>query len=299
MINFKKVTLDDKEWINEKLKESNFPGCHQNFGNMFSWSSIYNTHVAQINDFLVVRETVNEEDVFFYPAGKGDRKPVIEEIIKYSEDNGNRCIITGLTLEDMEELNQMFPEKFVYEELRDAFDYVYLLEKMVTLKGKKLHRKRNHINAFKKNITNWTFETITQDNLEECWEMNKKWCIETGCKDDIELNNENCATKMFLLHFSELDLDGGLIRVDGEVVAYTLGEVLNSDTYVIHIEKAFRDIQGAYPMINREFAEWIQKTYPHIVYINREEDMGMDGLRKAKQSYYPIKMIEKYRAILK
>lgn len=297
MISFNKITIEDKEWINELLKESDYSGCHQNFGNLFAWSSIYNTYVARVNDFLVVKETVEDKDVFFYPAGKGNIKLVIEEMIKYSEDNGNQCMITGLSPENSNELNELFPEVFTFEEFRDGFDYVYLAEKMATLKGKKLHSKRNHINSFKKNISDWSFETITADNLGECWEMNKKWCIETGCKDDEDLYNENCATKVFMRNFSEIGLDGGLIRVDGEVVAYTLGEILNSDTYVIHIEKALKSIQGTYPMINREFAEWVHNKYTHIVYINREEDMGLDGLRKAKRSYYPEKMEEKYMAI--
>ncbi len=296
MISFNKIAIEDKEWINILLKESDFSGCHQNFGNLFAWSSIYDTYVAKVNDFLVVKETVEGGDVFFYPAGKGDIKDVIEKLIQYSEDKGNKCMFTGLSPENLNELNELFPDVFTFEEFRDGFDYVYLAEKMATLKGKKLHSKRNHINSFKKNISDWSFETITVDNLDECWEMNKIWCIETGCKDDEDLYNENCATKVFIRNFSELGLDGGLIRVDGEVIAYTLGEILNSDTYVIHIEKALKSIQGAYPMINREFAEWVHNTYPHIVYINREEDMGLDGLRKAKRSYYPEKMEEKYMA---
>ena len=186
MINFKKVTLDDKDWINEKLKESDFDGCHQNFSNMFSWSTIYNTHVAKVNDFLVVRETLDGQDVFFYPAGKGNIKPTIEKLMQYSKSNENKFILTGLSPEDIEELNELFPERFIFEEVRDTFDYVYLLEKMVNLRGKKLHAKRNHINAFKRKISDWSFEIITADKLEECWEMNKRWCIETGCKDDWE-----------------------------------------------------------------------------------------------------------------
>jgi len=298
MINFNKVMIEDKEWVNRLLKESDFSGCHQNFGNLFAWSYIYNTYVAKVNDFLVVKETIEGDDIFFYPAGKGDIKLVVKELIQYSEDNGNKFIFSGLSSENMDELNELFPNRFIFEESRNDFDYVYLLEKMVSLKGKKLHGKRNHINAFKKSNPDWSFEKVAVNNIEECLEMNRKWCIETGCKDDENLNNENCATKIFLRNFSELGLDGGLIRIDGEVAAYTLGEELNSDTYVIHIEKAFKNMQGAYPMINREFAEWVLNNYPHIVYINREEDMGLDGLRKAKHSYYPVKMEEKYSAEL-
>ena len=297
MINFNKIMLEDKEWVRDLLKESDYSGCHQNFGNLFAWSSVYNTHVARVNDLLVVKESIKGKDLFFYPAGRGDKRPALEKIMEYAEARGQKCKLTGLSPENMKELDALFPDVFTYKEVRDAFDYVYLLEKMADLKGKKLHGKRNHINAFIRNNPNWSFETITGDNLEECGLMNKKWCLEIGCKEDIDLYNENCATKVFLKNFSNLGLDGGLIRVEGEVIAYTLGEVLNSDTYVIHIEKALKSIQGAYTMINREFAQWVQSKYPHLTFINREEDMGLDGLRKAKKSYYPVKMEEKYLAV--
>lgn len=299
MINFNKVTIEDKEWIEQLLKISDFSGCHQNFGNLFAWKDIYNTHVAKVNGFLAVKESIGDaKDAYFYPAGEGDNKLVVEEMIKDAHDRGNRFMFIGLSPENVEELNELFPGRFVFEEVRSDFDYVYLLEKMISLKGKKLHGKRNHINAFKKNNPVWSFEPIRPETLEECWEMNKEWCKEVGCKDDADLLDENCATKYFLKYFTELGLDGGIIRIENKVVAYTLGEVLNSDTFVIHIEKAFKNVQGAYPMINRNFAEWVQNKYPHLTYVNREEDMGLDGLRKAKLSYYPDKMEDKYRAVL-
>ena len=297
MLNFKKIELEDKEWIVPILRESVISGCHQNFGNLFAWREINDTKVANVNDFLVAKQFIcNVKDIYLYPMGKGDVKPVIEEIIRSVDKN---LIFAGLSPEEANELDELYPGKFIYDQVRNDYDYVYLLEKMVSLKGKKLHRKRNHLNAFIRNNLVWTFETITEENKAECIEMNKKWCIDIGCKDDKSLMDENCATKYFLKYFNELELQGGLIRVEDEVVAYTIGEVLNSDTYVLHIEKAFKDVQGAYPIINQQFAAWVQEKYPHLIYINREEDMGAEGLRKAKLSYYPDKMAVKYRAVLK
>lgn len=297
MLNFKKIELEDKEWIIPILRESVISGCHQNFGNLFAWREINDTKVAKVNDFLVAKQFIsNVKDIYLYPMGKGDVKPVIEEIIRSVDKN---LIFAGLSPEEANELDELYPGRFIYDQVRDDYDYIYLLEKMVSLKGKKLHRKRNHVNAFIRNNLVWTFETITEENKAECIEMNKKWCIDIGCKDDKSLMDENCATKYFLKYFNELELQGGLIRVEDEVVAYTIGEVLNSDTYVLHIEKAFKDVQGAYPIINQQFAAWVQEKYPHLIYINREEDMGAEGLRKAKLSYYPDKMAVKYRAVLK
>ena len=297
MLNFKKIELEDKEWIVPILRESVISGCHQNFGNLFAWREINDTKVAKVNDFLVAKQFIsNVKDIYLYPMGKGDVKPVIEEIIRSVDKN---LIFAGLSPEEANELDELYPGKFIYDQVRNDYDYVYLLEKMVSLKGKKLHRKRNHLNAFIRNNLVWTFETISEENKAECIEMNKKWCIDIGCKDDKSLMDENCATKYFLKYFYELELQCGLIRVDNEVVAYTIGEVLNTDTYVVHIEKAFKDVQGAYPMINQQFAAWVQEKYPHLIYINREEDMGAEGLRKAKLSYYPDKMAVKYCAVLK
>ncbi|MFY9272906.1 MAG: phosphatidylglycerol lysyltransferase domain-containing protein, partial [Thermacetogeniaceae bacterium] len=186
-----------------------------------------------------------------------------------------------------------FPEKFEYSEARDSFDYVYLLEDLAALTGKKYRGKRNHVNYFMKNY-NWSFEQISPENLAECWEMNLEWCKINNCMCDIQLASEFCAVRRCFDYFDQLELEGGLLRADGKVVAFTIGEKLNSDTYDTHIEKAFSGIKGAYQTINQQFAKFIQQKHPEIIYVNREEDMGRAGLRKAKLSYHPVRMEEKY-----
>lgn len=297
MINYKNVELNDKKWMEPLLTAADFGGCHQNFTNIFVWSKAYNYRVAQVNDYLVVKGKINNDlPYYFFPAGRGDLKPVIEAMIQDAEDCQHEFQLSGVSPENMEVLNTVFPEHFEYQEMRDGFDYVYLLDKLVTLAGRKLQAKRNHINRFKANNNNWSFEQISPENIAECWEMNRKWCKINGCKDDEHLAAEYCAVSLCFDHFKELGLLGGLIRSEGSVIAYTMGEKLNSDTFVTHIEKAFGDIQGAYQMINREFAALIKDTYPQLIYVNREEDMGFEGLRKAKLSYHPDKMEEKYQA---
>ncbi len=296
MINFEKIKIQDKKWIDPLLKAANLDGCHHNFGNLFAWSDIYDTRVAKINDYLVVKGgTEKEKQNYFYPAGSGDIKPVIEEMMMDAVECDHDFTLLGLSLDNIKVLDELFPGKFSYVEDRDSFDYVYLLDKLVSLSGRKLHSKRNHINSFKKK-NQWSFEPITLKNLGECWEMNVEWCKEVGCSSDDELKAENCATRKYFKYFTDLGIEGGLLRVDNKVVAYTIGEILNSDTYVVHLEKAFRDIQGAYPMINREFVACIKEKYPNIIYVNREEDVGNENLRKAKESYYPHRMEEKYTA---
>lgn len=297
MIEFRETTIDDKEWIDPLLKVADLHGCHQNFTNIFAWSQTYIYRVARVNDYLVVKGIMDNAPYYFYPAGTGDIKPVFELMKQDAAENGHPFVIVGASPENMAVLKELYPEHFEFKEFREGFDYVYLLEKLAKLSGNALHSKKNHVNRFLKVNSDWAFEIISQENLAECWEMNRAWCKENdnSCEDN-GIHEETCAVRCCFRNFEALKLDGGLIRLNGKVVAYTMGESLNSDTYVIHIEKAFSDIAGAYQMINQQFAALIKEKYPHIVYVNREEDMGIEGLRKAKLSYHPDHMEEKYSA---
>lgn len=295
MINLKKVELSDKQWIEDILTTAQLGVSHQNFTNIFAWSEIYRYRVARLNDFLVLKGRLPTGDYYFYPVGLGDPKTVLAAMKQDAADCGHEFIMLGLTPDKVTELNNLYPNGFAYQEMRDSFDYVYRLDKLVTLRGNKLHAKRNHINRFKA-TRSWSFELISSDNLLECWKMNLIWCKKNGCHEDKQLANEDCAVRRCFKNYTPLGLEGGLIRLDDKVIAYTMGEKLNNNTYIIHIEKAFGEIRGAYQMINREFAAFIQEKYPKVVYVNREEDMGYEGLRKAKLSYHPDKMEEKYEA---
>ncbi len=165
------------------------------------------------------------------------------------------------------------------------------LRELATLSGKKLHGKRNHINKFKSLFEDrWSYESMTKDNLEECFQMALKWRAENDCEDDDEKRGEMCVALNSLRLFEELHLTGGVLRIDGKVVAFTIGEPICEDTYVVHIEKAYADVQGAYTMINQQFVEHECMNYK---YVNREDDTGAEGLRKAKLSYRPAFMVEK------
>ncbi|MEG1436658.1 MAG: phosphatidylglycerol lysyltransferase domain-containing protein, partial [Oscillospiraceae bacterium] len=162
-----------------------------------------------------------------------------------------------------------------------------------TLPGKKFHSKRNHISNFEKTY-DWSYEEINKENMQECIEMNRKWEAENKMRNPDGMNKEELAIIRAFDNFDELGFKGGLIRANGEVVAYTMGERLNDNTFCTHIEKAFADIRGAYPIINREFAK---NTLTEYEFVNREEDMGIEGLRKAKLSYNPVYLVSKYRAV--
>ena len=169
---------------------------------------------------------------------------------------------------------------------------MYQSQSLATLGGKKLHSKRNYINRFKQ--LNWSFEDITPDNIDECKQMSLEWCIRNDCDKSEDKSEEMCAVGIGLEHFFDLGLVGGILRVDGRIQAFSYGEQQCSDTFVTHVEKAFTDYDGAYPMINYMMANRFCKG---LEYINREEDMGEENLRKAKKSYHPCFMVEKFSAV--
>lgn len=293
-MDFKDITLEDKQWIGSLYKSCQYRACEYSFANLFMWGKQYNVKAANIDGFLVVK--LGNHGAFSYPVGKGSPKGVIEKLIQYTKENGQKLKLHALCEGAPAELEEMFKGKFEFQTNRDNSDYIYTSESLINLVGKKLSAKRNHINNFVKNNPDWQFEPVNSDNIEECRELTRKWCEMNGCGDDPSKQREFRAVRLALDNLDELGLKGGLIRVDGEVIAYSLGEPLTDDTFVVHVEKTFSDIQGAYTIINREFARYYAKDY---TYINREEDMGIPGLRKAKLSYYPAIILDKYNAIYK
>jgi hypothetical protein len=178
----------------------------------------------------------------------------------------------------------------------ELFDYLYEAEKMASFAGKKLHAKRNYVNRFTAAYPDYVFEPITESNISDCLLTDGLWLY---AKDDDEFDNisgEVSALEACLINFCELNADGGLIRLSpgGTVIAFAIGERLSGDTFVTHFEKALTDIDGSYQIINRDFTRYVLEKYPEIKYINREEDMGLENLRKAKRSYYPDIMEEKF-----
>lgn len=291
-IPFKKIELDDKELIDQYLMKKTYRSCELIFANVYLWSRYYPTEFALVEDTLVFRSFKESNGMSItFPAGEeGQIKKALEVLFDYFKEQGQEIQMHLVQEQEFALLEQWYPGRFVIEYDRDAADYVYETEKLTTLAGKKLHGKRNHINNFKKEYPNWNYERISEANQEDCFAMAMKWRQDHECEYDEEKRDEMCVTLNALRLREELGLVGGLIRVDGEVVAFTLGEPLNPDTFVVHIEKAFADIQGAYPIINQQFIEHEAQEYS---YVNREEDTGAEGLRKAKLSYHPVFLVNK------
>lgn len=294
MLDFKKISLPDKEWMDPLFQMSDFQSLEYNFTFCYIWRNIFNLSAARMNDYLIIRaDRKNYPPSYLYPAGSGDITPVIEVLKQTAEKEGALLFFHTLLEESKAQLEVLYPGKFEFMPIDDYADYIYDAQSLITLAGKKLHAKRNHIHRFKENYPDWSYEEITPENLPEVILMNAEWCRINGCDSDKTLRDEACSVKAAITDFFLLKLQGGLIRAGGKVVAFTMGDRLNSDTFLIHIEKAYGEIQGAYAVINQEFAK---RNCDNYTYIDREDDSGNEGLRKAKQSYRPLYQNKKYAA---
>lgn len=289
---FRRPELGDAELISGYFHKYPTRSCDRTFANVYLWAKFYQVVFTQYKNTLVFRDNSAGYGYAFPVGTDEDVKAVIPDLIQEAENAGETFCMYGVTREHFEQLEQWFPGKFQCEYNRDEADYVYETEKLATLSGKKLHSKRNHINKFKQIFEGrWDYEPLTEESVEECFQMAMKWRIENECEEDEEKNQEMCVTMNSLRLLKELHLMGGILKIDGEVVAFTIGEAINEDTFVVHIEKAFAEVEGAYTMINQQFVE--HELLGKYQYVNREDDVGMEGLRKAKMSYHPVFMVEK------
>lgn len=295
MIDFREPQLQDKANADKILYNHEFLGCEYSFGNIYIWRKHYQTKIAFVDDFLILKATYENKTMYLYPVGTGDVKGKTDLIVQDAQQNGQEFSFSGITSKMMEQLETFYPNKFEFIPVRDSFDYVYNCDDLINLAGKKYHSKRNHIARFKQ-LGEWSYEAITEDNLTECRKMSDEWCIVNECCEDDTLKAEACAVREAFRNFNELSFKGGLLKLEGRIIAFSIGEQLGKNNFTTHIEKAFYDVNGAYTMINQQFAE---HNYNGYNFVNREEDLGVPGLRKAKLSYYPAILLEKSVAKLK
>ncbi|MDD2246851.1 MAG: phosphatidylglycerol lysyltransferase domain-containing protein [Proteiniphilum sp.] len=298
MLTFKTIELKDRDIINSYLKKQNYRASDLCFTNLFTWGKKFNTQFAVSNNLLFIRfRDNNNRNSYLKPVGLGDIKEGIEMIIDDHKQFDSVFQIRGVTKEMISEIEEAMPGRFEYNLNRSVSDYIYTTEKLIHLKGKKLQSKRNHINRFKRE-NEWQYKSLTGNSalVEECKSMLDKWMKINGEEKDPSLVYDDYATTQMLYNFEYLNLMGGLICVNSEIVAFSIGEKLTLDTVVVHVEKAFTTTHGAYNIINQQFVE---NEASEFTYVNREEDMGIDNLRQAKLSYQPDIILEKYNARFK
>lgn len=293
-MDFSEITLESKTEFDHYIGQHQVQISELTFTNFFSWRYFYRFRYAIIAGLLcVISVPCRGEHFAMMPIGNVNEENFAEafsKIRRYFIEEGWRPIFRKIPAQKLE----FFRDKAASEEAivfdRDNSDYLYNTSDLIELRGKRYDGKRNHINRFKKRHT-YEYVPLECSLISECSRIMQEWCEEKDCTCQ---NGEYCERKAnleLLRNFKTLGCKGALIKVDGVFEAFTVGEMLNEDTAVIHIEKAKNSIDGLYTLINQQFA---QREWSETTYINREQDLGLEGMRRSKLSYHPVRLIEKY-----
>lgn len=282
----KSVTTDDLQLIKSYLAYRQCESSEINFLTFYIWRKAFDIKYAEVDGCLIIRfKDDDSPENFRYPIGNGDHEAALEKIEQYA---GGSPVFYGISEQQAEQLKARGYKTSV---MKGYSDYVYYTEDLINLSGKKYHSKKNHLNSFKKNY-NYRYEAMTAENALECVKAYDGWY--SNEQGDAMLAYEKEAIEDILINFEKLDFKGGVLYVDDEICAFTVSEQLTNDMAVIHIEKANTAFNGAFAAINQMHLE---NTWSHLKYVNREEDLGLEGLKKAKKAYRPCRMIDKYKAV--
>ena len=297
MIPFQRLRISRKEEYDAILMASPERGCEYSFANLYLWGR---QEVAFLHGCAAFFAHFYGRSVYPYPVGTGDRRAVLEAILEDAGKRGIPCRITGMTQADREELESWFPDRFYVRASRDSYDYVYSVNDLADLKGRKFQKKRNHFNRFRAEHPDYQVLPINGCNMPRVQRMVDDW-YRTRMKEDPEGDYllENIAMARACQNFHGLGLEGIALADGDEILAVTMGSRLAPNIFDVHFEKAREDVEGAYNAVNCEFARYLREKYPEVEFLNREDDVGLEGLRKAKLSYNPHHMVEKYWARLR
>lgn len=291
MLDLQHLRTQHKSLIERFIPQPCKKMCDFSFGNLYSWGSAEHTEFAEKDGFLYLRSTFNGVTSYAVPWGNGDIESAFREVKNDAVERGADLSFYCVAEEQLAQLKSFFGDRLMVKEQRDYFDYVYLRENLAELKGRKYHSKKNHVNTFTKKY-NYAYEELNEKNLDECLSFSRSWHMMNESTQQLEAERQ--VIDRAFKNFFELGLSGALLRVDREIVAYALGEPMaDGETYCVHFEKACPSIPTAYAAVNKLFAENLPTEFK---YINREDDAGVEGLRKAKTSYQPEFFVKKYYA---
>jgi len=294
MIDFQKLDPNNKAAYDRYLMNSGERGCEYSFANLNMWGR---QRAAFVEDRLVLFSQFERRSVYPFPIGNGELRPVLDAVLEDARSRGIVCRLSGLTAQDCVTLEELYPGKFCFHPDRNGCDYVYAIDNLADLPGRKYQRKRNHVNKFHLSHPDCQTAEITQDNLQAVWDMTERWYENRLAEDSQnDYHMERKAIKRAFSGMEALGLEGIALVEHGEILAMTMGSRLSADTFDVHFEKAREDVDGAYAAINHAFAGHLRSKYPELRFLNREDDMGLPGLRKAKLSYYPDHLIVKFWA---
>jgi uncharacterized protein len=291
MLVFKPLTLDDKNLFGKYIKPYNFESCEYSFTNLFIWRIGCDIQYTFIDDALIIKKSDFDGSYHFMEPLKYKKENlshIVDTLIEYKNEFKLDYLFKDVEENFINNLVELYGNKLKISEDRNNFDYIYESQKLISLSGRKLHGQKNHYNNFIKN-SNYRYEPLTHQIIDECIKASKRWCREKNCKG--YLLYELKAIEELLKNCGKLDFIGMVVFVDEKLSAFTIGEKVNDKMAIIHIEKANPEINGLYVFINKAFVE---NNFSIIPFINREQDLGIEGLRNAKEAYKPIKMVKKF-----
>lgn len=295
MTEFRTVTLCDKKWVDEIVFKENSPSADYNFGNIYIWDKHYRQLICRLGDRMLTKLRYAGKPAFVFPIGTGPLRPAVEALREFASLGSYPLCIRGVTEKHRELLELEYPGCFEYAEDESCTDYIYLAERLSSYSGKALHGKKNHCNRFEAKH-DWDFVPLSRELIPSCLDMLDMWTEENSQRLDKSVSFEHDAIIRAFAAFERLGLEGGVLRSSGKIVGFTLGEMTSRDTFDVHFEKADTDINGAYPMVCRELTRLLTQKHPELRYMNREDDMGLEALRRSKLSYKPEYLLKKYTA---
>ncbi len=289
-LQFEPISLEQQDLYRERLKQSNWEASDYSFVNLWGWRKAYGLEWAWDDDLVWIRQAAPKA-ALWAPVGPWDQIDWPGRIARH---------FTGSTI------FIRVPEPLIYcwraamggrvaaTAVEDQWDYLYSVPDLVELKGNRFHKKKNLLNQFRKKY-DFAYLPLTPDMVEGALGMQEDWCVWRDCESDDTLASENYAIARVLANWESLaDVSGGAILVDGEMAAFTVAEQMNEETVLIHFEKGLTAYKGIYQAINQMF---LAENH-HFRWVNREQDMGDEGLRRAKRSYHPVEFVRKYRVTL-
>ena len=291
MLEFHAVEAQDGQRAVPLLQQGGYDTCEYSFTDIFMWSAHYGAQIARWQDFVTVRSRVGDSCQYLFPAGLGDRRAAVEQILQDAQQRSCHAMFYGVPEPAKQLLEQEFPGVFEFIDQRDHYDYVYIAEELAQLPGKRFQKKRNHVSRFLRTNPSWEFHLITAEYLEQVRAFSEQWYAQSGKDEASGIEAEHQAVNRAFDHYEELGLRGGFLTSEGQIVAYSFGSPINSRVFNTQVEKALYSVDGAYAMINREMARAYGQSFE---YINREDDVGDEGLRKAKLSYNPDFLAKKW-----
>lgn len=296
MINmkFKKLKIEDKEILDQYISKHKFKTYEYSFTTLYLWRNMCGVEYAVVDDGLIIKKhQVGKGEYFMVPVGYDrDKLPeIINKLKDYkSKSYDMQNLFRDVEEDFLEEFKELFDGNIEYMEDIDNFDYIYETEKLISLSGKKYHSKKNHYNTFVSSYSYRVADMKEEGVAKDCIEFDRFW-NENRNTSTAQLDYELDGTIDLIENRENLNIEGMAVYVEDKVVGFTIGEKINEDMVVIHIEKGDFNYKGVYAFINKTFLE---KYFSKVKYVNREEDLGVVGLRKAKSSYHPVKYEKKF-----